>query len=241
MAEQDTEQAQAAAQTETAGQAKEGESSPQETEKQKPFTPEQEQYIGSWMGRIIKKQFEENVIPHLNRPAPAPPAMEQDEALKKFNEKVQEKLFSGDAVGAMDMVLNLKERAKQNLTENQNINLMRGLTTFSDKPYYEDIQPEMQKLAKSKVGQGWPVQAALESSYAEAKASFLETRLSGGEKEHGTLGLTGGGRQAARTKSDKLPPNFEKACARDIADGIYKNRGEWIKGLNPKVKEQLGL
>lgn len=249
MAEQDTSTAQATDQTETTGQASaEGEGTQgvkdggNGADKPKPFTSEQEQYIGSWMGRIIKKQFDENVLPHLKTQNQASvPVKEQDEALKLFNEKVQEKLFSGDAVGAMDMVLNLKERAKENLTQTQNMNLMRGLTTYSDKPYYEDIQPEMQKLAKEKVSNGWPVQAALDASYSEAKAAHLEQRLTGGDREHSNLNLSASGRQAARTKATRLPPAFEKQCAKDIADGIYKNRDEWVKALAPKVKESLGL
>ena len=39
-------------------------------QQQKPFTPEQEQYMGSWMGRIISKQFEEKVLPALQQSQP---------------------------------------------------------------------------------------------------------------------------------------------------------------------------
>ena len=246
MAEQDTEKAQAADQ-EPSGQA-EGTQAEEKVEgkgeeKAKPFTPEQEQYIGSWMGRIIKKQFDENVLPHIRQPQEVThTATNPDDAMKAFNEKVQEKLFSGDAVGAMDMVMNLKDRARQNLTQNQNMNLMRGLVTYSDKAYYEDIQPEMQKIAKERVAEGYPVDAALKTAYAEAKASFLENKLGGGDGDTKGLGLTGGGKQPPRgNKPVKLTPEFERACKRDIADGLYKNQEEWVKGLSPKVKERIGL
>lgn len=214
---------------------------PDEGDKTKPFTPEQEQYIGSWMGRIIKKQFDENVLPHLRQPQPLAQAVNQDDAYKKFGESVQEKIFGGDPVGAIDMVLKLKEQAKQNLTQTQNINLMRGITTYSDQPYYEDIQPTMQKLAKEKVVEGWPIEAALRASYAEAKAGFLEEKMKSGDRDSSGLSLSGGGRRETRTKVTKLPPEFEKACARDIADGIYKTRDEWIKAMSPKVRERIGL
>lgn len=241
MAEQDTQAAQATDQTDdTSGQVA-NDTQATDGEKTKPFTPDQEQYLGSWMGRIIAKQLDEKVLPHIRQQQPVQPVGQSDDALKKFNEQVQEKIFSGDAVGAVDMVLNLKERAKQNLTQTQNMNLLRGITTYSDQPYYEDIQPAMQKLAKEKVAEGWPVEAALRASYAEAKAGFLEQKLSGGDRETNNLGLSGGGRQQTRTKVTKLPPEFEKACTRDIADGIYKNREEWIKGMSPKVRERIGI
>jgi hypothetical protein len=232
--EQDTPAAQAPEQAKESGQVQ----SPQDERQVKPFTADQEQYMQSWMGRVIKKHVDEAITPLVRQQQQQQPPMEQDAALKQFNEKVQEKLFSGDAVGAMDMVLNLKERAKQNVTQTQNLNLLRGLTTFSDQPYYEDIQPDMQKLARQKVSEGWPVDAALKASYSEAKASFLETKLTG-NKDHGNLGLSGGGRQSTRKNEIKLTPEFEKACARDISDGLYKNRDEWVKGLSPKVRERM--
>jgi hypothetical protein len=244
MAEQDTGTAQAAAQTDdTSGQAATGgdAGTQDQVDKGKPFTPDQEQYLGSWMGRIIAKQLDEKVMPHIRQQQPVQPIGQTDDAMKKFQEQVQEKIFGGDSVGAIDMVLTLKEKAKQNLTQTQNMNLMRGITTYSDQPYYEDIQPTMQKLAKEKIAENWPVEAALRASYAEAKAAFLEEKMKGGDREGGGFSLAGGGRSAQRTKVVKLPPEFERAMARDIADGIYKNKEDWVKGMNPKVKERLGL
>ena len=240
MAEQDTNTAQAAAQTETSGQASgEGESTQAQGggngnggEKGKPFTPEQEQYIGSWMGRIIKKQFEENVLPHLKSVQPeSAPQGNVDDAMKAFNEKVQEKLFGGDVVGAMNMVNDLRERAKSNLTQTQNINLMKGLTTYSDQPYYEDIQPDFQKLAREKMSEGAPVDKALRWAYAEAKANFLEGKLTGGGDKGGGMNLSGGGRtNTTRQKVVTLPPKFEAQCKKDIADGLIQDpcRMDWI-------------
>jgi hypothetical protein len=154
---------------------------------------------------------------------------------------VSEKLFAGDAVGAMEMVMNLKENTKRNMTETQSLNLMKGLTTYSDKPYYEDIQPDMQKIAKERLSEGYPVVAALKSAYAEAKSNFLENKLGGGDRDNKGLNLSGGGKQPQRGgKVLKLTPEFEKACERDIKDGLYKDKEAWIKGLSPQVKARLG-
>lgn len=243
MAEQDTDQAQAAAQ-EPSGQAdgtQDNSGDNGNVGKPKPFTPDQEQYLGSWMGRIIAKQLDEKVLPHIRQPQQQPQqSMPTDDAMKQFNEKVQEKIFSGDAVGAVDMVLNLKEKAKQNLTQAQNMNLLRGITTYSDQPYYEDIQPTMQKLAKEKVAEGWPVDAALKASYSEAKAEFLEHKLTRGDRDTSDLGLSSGGRRTERTKSIKLTEAEEVACARDIRDGYYKNKEDWVKARSSKIPSRMG-
>jgi hypothetical protein len=251
MAEQDTNTAQAADQTnDQSGQATGEGTQDQGTQDQggdkgqkQRFTKEDEQQISSWVGRIVAKQLDEKVMPHLRQTpsAPAQSTVNQDDMMKAFNEKVQEKLFSGDSVGAIEMVMNLKERVKQNVTQTQSMNLMRGITTYSDKPYYEDIQSEMQKIARERISEGYPVDAALKVGYAEAKSSFLENKIGGGG-DHKGLGLSGGGRPAQRGKGPtKLPEAFELACARDIADGLYKNRDEYIKALSPKIKEAYGI
>lgn len=248
MAEQDTEKAQAADQNvETSGQSEEGtqaEVKGEAGDKPKPFSPEQEQYLGSWLGRIVANQINEKVLPHIAKQESAPVAqqpVEQDEALKKFNDKVSEKLFSGDAVGAMEMVLALKERARTNLTQMQNINLLKSITTYADQPYYEDVQQTMQQKAKELVASGYPPTAAAKTAYLEAKAEFLEKKIGGGRETKG-IGLSQSGRSAGRSgKPVNLPPAFEKQCARDVADGIYKNREEWVKALSPKVRESLGI
>ena len=176
------------------------------------------------------------------RPAMNPTVMNQptDDAMKAFNEKVQEKLFGGDVVGAMNMVNDLRERAKSNLTQAQNINLMKGLTTYSDQPYYEDIQPDLQKLAREKMAEGAPVDKALRWAYAEAKANFLENKLTG--DKGGSFNLSGGGRPSQRTPQQKeLPKQFKAQCQRDIADGHYKNESEWRAALSPRIREQYGI
>uniref|UniRef100_A0A6H1Z5P5 Capsid assembly protein n=1 Tax=viral metagenome TaxID=1070528 RepID=A0A6H1Z5P5_9ZZZZ len=237
MAEQDTDQAQAAAQTDdTSGQVADT-----QAEKVKPFTPEQEQYLGSWMGRIVARQFDEKVAPHLRQQPQQQPPANQDEMMKQFNERVGEKIFSGNAVEAVDMVLSLKEQAKQNLSQTQNMNLLRILTTYTDQPYYEDINQEIHRLAKEKLSEGAPPDKAVKWAYAEAKGNYLEDKMKTGDRDTSNLGLTGGGRQLGRQKVAKLPPEFQRAMERDIRDGIFKDQADYIKSLNPKVRERIGL
>jgi len=246
MAEQDTEQAPATDQTEEPSGQAEG---TQESEGDKEFN----QKVWSAAGRIIaktrdedRKKIREELLAELkpifqSMETHAPQGGAQDDAMKRFNEQVQEKLFGGDTYGAYQMLRGLEKRAEANLTQSQNVTLLRGLTTYSDQPYYEDIQSDMQKLTKEKVATGWPVNEALKASYAEAKADFLERKMRGDDRGTTGLGLTGSGRPPGRAKLTKLPPEFEEACARDIADGLYKSKEEWVKKMDSRVKERLGL
>ena len=64
----------------------------------KPFTSEQEQHIGSWLGRIVAKQIDEKVLPALKPQTPQP--NQEPGALDKFNETLQEKIFSSYETGS---------------------------------------------------------------------------------------------------------------------------------------------
>jgi len=205
-------------------------------EPQKPFTSEQEQHIGSWLGRIVAKQIDEKVLPALRPQAPQP--NQEPGALDKFNETLQEKIFSGDVMGALQMANNVQEQTKQTLSNNKRIETDRALTALSDKPFYKDTFGEAQKIAHEAVQAGYPPEAAVELGYNKAKANFLERKLAGGDEN---LNLSEGGRPPSRTKTPKLPPEFSKACKRDIAKGLFKNEKEYIDALSPSIRAKYGI
>ncbi|GAG37291.1 unnamed protein product, partial [marine sediment metagenome] len=171
----------------------------QDDKGQKPFTEQQEQYLGSWLGRIVAKQLDDKVMPMLNRdPNPIPaniPETGSEDAVTKFNEKLQEKIFSGDVLGAIQMAQDVQSRAKSNLTKTQKIETDKLITSYSDKPYYKDIFTEMKKMSHEYAGQGFPPEAATEYAYTKAKADFLEKKLGGGDGEDTeNLEMLGGGK-----------------------------------------------
>ena len=204
---------------------------------QKPFNAEQEQYIGSWLGRIVKKQIEESVLPHLQQSPTQVPTQEPD-ALNKFNEKLQEKIFSGDVMGALNMAQNVQKQADQTLSKQKTIETDRALTALSDQPFYKDTFGEAQKIAHDAVQAGYPPGPAAEYAYNKAKASFLERKLSG---DNEGLNLSDGGKPPTRTKTPTLPPEFKRACKRDIAKRLFKNEKEYIEHLSPSIRAKYGI
>ena len=72
----------------------------QQDQPARPFTPEQEQWMGSWMGRIIKKQIDENVLPQIqgalqnNQQHQFQQPSGGENPMDKFNEQLQEMIFS---------------------------------------------------------------------------------------------------------------------------------------------------
>ena len=205
---------------------------------QKPFNPEQEQYIGSWLGRIVKKQIEESVLPHIQQQPTRPEPTQEPGALDKFNEQLQEKIFSGDVMGAFNMAKSVQTQADQNLSTQKTIETDRALTALSDQPFYKDTFGEAQKIAHEAVQLGYPPEAAVEYGYNKAKANFLEKKLAG---DDGGLNLSEGGKPPPKTKAPKLPPEFKKAYERDKAKGLFKNEKEYIEALSPNIRTKYGI
>ncbi len=221
--------------------------SQQDKEPKSPFSSEQEQYMGSWLGRIVAKQLDEKVMPHLNKePAPAPAAVDsgiptEGDAIVKFNEKLAEKAFGGDFLGAVQMANEVQNKAKSNVTSLQKVQTDKLIVSYSEKPYYKDLFSEMKDIAHEKVALGFPPEVAVELAYVQTKVDLLEKKLSGGQEDTDSLEMLSGGKRSKSTKKVTLPPSLKAAAERDIAAGYYKTEEEWIAALSPQVRKANGL
>ena len=210
-------------------------------DKGKPFSPEQEQYMGSWMGRIIKKQFEESIVPLITESVNRRPTRLQDESsdvLKKFNEELSEQLFT-DPIGAIQKAVNAIEASKTQLTKSQTVQVDKAITSYSEEPLYKDIYQDMKQIAHERAGKGYPSEAAAEYAFTKAKLNHIE-RMAAPDNEGG-LNLTDGGRPNRQTKTPKLPPEFKKAYERDKSKGLFANEAEYIAALSPHVRAKYDI
>jgi len=213
----------------------------QDKGKDKPFSPEQEQYIGSWMGRIIKKQIEESIVPLVNQAASRPtysPQNDSGDVLKKFNEEVSEQLFT-DPVAAIQKVMRAIDASKTQLTNAQTVQVDKAITSFSEDPLYKDIYQDVKAIAHERAGKGYPADAAADYAFTKAKLNYMEKKSSPGDE--GGFSLSDGGRSIRTTKTPKLPQEFKKAAARDIAKGLFKNEAEYIAGLSPAIRAKYDI
>jgi len=211
----------------------------QDKGKGKPFTPDQEQYIGSWMGRIIKKQFDESVMPVLQDAINRKPTFHpggDNEVLKKFNEELSEEMFT-NPLGAIQKAVNAIEQSKVELTKTQTVQVDKAITSHSDDPLYKDIYQDMRAIAHDAVKKGYPPGPAAEYALAKAKANHFENATKG----EGGLNFADGGKSTAGKKTPKLPPEFKKAAARDIEKGLFKNEAEYIESLSPAIRAKYGI
>jgi len=206
-------------------------------EKAKPFTPEQEAYIGSWMGRVIAKQFDEKVLPIVGDRLPQPAQPDQPGILEKFNEDISAEFFT-NPYNAFKKMMDVYQGTQTTLSKNQKTQTDKMLLKYSDQPYYKDIFSSMQKTAHEAVGQGYPPEAATEYAYQRAKSDYLEKQLRGTTDD---LDLLEGGIPNKQKKKIKLPPQFQAAYERDKAAGIFKNEEEYINSLAPQLRNQLGI
>jgi len=212
---------------------------PDDPSKKKPFTPEQEQYLGSWFGRIVSKQIEEKVLPHIQQPSPRQPSGDDNDQVKRFNEEMVTLLLE-NPMEAFTRMNNVYSNMQSNLSKGKQAQLQKTLTSFSEKPLYKEVFTEMKQIAEAAVNEGYPPEAATEYAYYKAKANYLEGSRSGGDDD-GSFGNMGGGIHKKTGKKPVLPERFKEAARRAIEDGYFKDEDEYIKALHPSIRSQYGI
>lgn len=214
---------------------------PAEPSEELSFSKKQMEQLATLVGRISKKQLDENVIPLIQsrRDELSVPSVQPNDTIKAFNDKLQQKIFDGDVLGAIQMATDVQSRAKDTLTKTQVREVEKNIISYSDKPFYKDIHSDMDKIAKEAITQGVPPDWAVEHAYHKA----LSDHLSGsrGNNDDGSLDMVSGGKQQRKAKDPKLPDNFKAAFERDKEKGLVKTEKEWIDLLSPKVRAQIGV
>jgi hypothetical protein len=224
-----------------------------DSDKGQKFNSEQLQQLGSMFGTIIQKHVNdavENQVKPILRGSPAPTGtgtggfgndgeIQNNPAYSQLNEKLLERFMGGDVLGTYLEMDKLRKAAQKNLTEGQKKSLSQELTRYAEKPNYKDIFPNMEQMASMLVEkEGYPPEAAARLSFEACRANYLEGKSRGGD---GSLDLGSSGKRTTPTSTGKLPPQFEDAYQRDKAEGLYKNRKEYIEGLDPRVRVQHNL
>lgn len=220
------------------------EEEPQETEveEQEPegFNKTQLQQIYSGMGRIIKQQFEKDVLPHIQKEAPEPGASTPGNAeYERFNQELLDQALGGDMIGAFQKYEKVRDRANKNMSVAKEKQLTTALTKYSDDPQYKDIYPDMEKVARSAMGNGTAPEAAAELGLAKAKVAALERKFNNGNDVE--LSVSPNGKAVTRTKVKALPAEYQKAMKRDIAAGVFKDEQDYRNSMSPAAKARLGM
>ena len=200
------------------------------------------QQISSVMGSIIKKAIEKDVLPLVNErretEAVLSPTQTDNPAYEKFNERLSQKMYSGDIAGALQDYLNVHEKANQNLTKKQQTDLNKDISSHQEKPHYKDVFPEMDKMAKEFVANGYPTGPAADLAYEKSVNSFLMNR---GQDNSASLAMETGGRRTVTPSTGKLPPQFEKAYQQGKDKGLFTDRKDYVANLDPRVRSQYGI
>ena len=202
------------------------------------FNEKQLQQMYSATGRIISKQFEEKIVPMMQEMTPKTPVEQPQTVTDDFNKSLQDMIFSGDVIGAFDRYNTAKEQQETNLTQQQETETNKAITSHSEDPYYKEIYDDVKTKASDLVKNGYPPIPAAATAMAVVKASYLETKLTG---DTGNLAMSGGGKRTVTTKGTKLPPEYKAVCAKGIQDGLWANEKEYIADLSPRVKTNLGI
>jgi len=222
---------------------------PEHQEPARPFSPEQEQFLGSWMGRKIKEHVEKGLQPIMERlqsPQGGPPygvhpsahGAPQNDAIKQLNESLRDRLLDGDVIGVFQDISRTIETARTNVTKQNSDLMVRAMTGYAEDPEYKDIYPDAERIAREELAKGTPPAYAAELGYTRAKLRRVEGAR---QKRDGSPALMPAGRVAPKAKVVTLPAALKAAYERDKKDGFFKNEAEYIANLGPEVKAKYGL
>ena len=209
------------------------------------FSKAQLQQLSSIMGDMVKKGVEKHVAPIMDTiqattQNPYQSTTDANPAKQKFNERLQEMIFNGQVMEAVEEIERVRTAAHQKLSQANKNKLASEMESYQDKPIYEAIKKDMQGYASELINSGWPPAAAVAMAWEREEKNHYKRQLSG-DSDEGTLEMTVGGRSPARKGKITLPPKFEAAFQRDRAKGLFKTREEFVDSMAPIVKAQFGL
>lgn len=199
------------------------------------FSEKQYQQLATLTGRIVANQIEEKIMPTLNnlQTLPETPAAPSPDA------SYQERIFAGDVEGVVTDIMAKGTRKATAAQQQVTIDTKKAIADLSERPFYKDTLTEIETETAKYVAAKYPPKAAAELGYQVAKANHLESQL---EDRGQNLSMsTGGSGNRNRPVKVKLPKEFEAACERDIAKGVFKDRDEFIAKLSPEIRQRYGM
>jgi hypothetical protein len=216
----------------------------------KGITDDDAQKLKSWLGRVEKtgkdnsdamtaltESFNEkfqnitDLLQSQSTPKAEPNAV---------NEALREKLLGDNPMEGLEFYDKIKTDAQTNLNAMKERKLNAAFDVVKDHPRMsEDVKAEAKKMVSNGIDPNSAVQmAVLKAENKHDKGILSQIK----EKNPTVLEMLEPGNPKAGVKPEsKLPPNFEAACQRDIAAGTFKDRDEYIKFLDPKIRDSLGL
>jgi len=187
----------------------------------------QSEQLTSHFGRIVTKQMEEKFMPEIKKNQVDP---------KQFEEIVQGKGFGGDMVGAINEVIDMREKNASDLQKAKEEAITEEMEKFKDQPFFQETEAQIKEIAIAAIKKGHPPAPAVELAYEKAGRIFLQNK----DPEY-KLSMSRGGKQAPRKKEAKLPAAFKTQAAKDIANGIFKDEADYIANLSPSIREKHGI
>lgn len=206
------------------------------------------QKLRSWLGRVEKegkvtKALLQQINDRLETLGQARVAPQESEKGKDpVNDALYEQMYSGDFMGALDKWHTIKAQGMAQLQRVQEKQLLSALEGMADKPMFGDISGEVVEKAKKMVADGARPTDAARMAYNETVNEHLLNTITNGGANTAALSMLGTGSKKGKERAPAaLPEKFEKACQRDIQAGLFKDKGEWIAALSPKIRAELGV
>jgi len=211
------------------------------------------QKIRSWIGRLEAQQKEDReiskkVLSKMDEMMEAvktqtPNTQKGNDFITGLNEELSDMVLSGNVVGAFDKLLSVKGNAENSLRQQNLQKLDKELSKLEGQPLFSDLSEKVKKNASALVESGYDPEIAANIVWNKEKADYMGGILATlNQKNPGALEMLKGGKSGKEEpEKGKLPPDFKKACERDIKAGVFKDEAEYIASMAPALRKQLGV
>lgn len=208
------------------------------------------QKLSSWLGRVEKTGKDNSdamtaLSENFNEKLQGITDLLQSQSTPKaepnaVNEALREKLLGDNPMEGLEFYDKIKSDSQNNLNAMKERRLNTAFEKVKEHPRMsEDVKAEAQTMVNNGVDPNTAVQMAVLRAENKHQGGIL-TQIK--EKNPTVLEMLNPGNPKGGDKPEgKLPPSFEKACQRDIADGTFKDRADYIKHMDPGMKQSLGL
>ncbi len=176
--------------------------------------------LTSHFGRIVAQQLEKKE-----------PVIDQD----KLNAQLQNRIL-GDVSGTVNDIIDAREKEQLSLENEKKAAVLQEMAKYQDKPYYQEVKDDLEKIAHEALGNKFPPGPATELAYEKACKNLLLHK----DPDY-KLGMAGAGKKLKRSKKKELPKEFKAAAKRDIDSGLFKDEADYMENLSPQVKANYGL
>jgi len=208
--------------------------------------------LSSWIGRVEAankeqaKKFDsmmEKLDSLANSNSTGKPQFGDDEQAK-FNEKLHEMILDGRVTEAFSLVNQVNAEAQNRIKAADEKKFAVALDAIKDDDVMKgELAPKVEESARALMEQGHDPETAVSFAKTSVENEALKGIIQSGNATPASLKMLGGsgGQKPPAATENKLPPAAEEQYQKGKEKGLFKDRNDYIKNLDPRIRAEWGL